>query len=85
MNRLLPLGRKTLLLSFSALLVSLALINPARPAHAQIVNCPPEDYRDHCTLYYTDATRSQLACSDCCGNFDCQPTPYYYSVVACCI
>ena len=51
MNRLLPLLRsKTCLLFFSALLTSLALINPARPAYARVV-CPPEDYRDHCTMY----------------------------------
>jgi hypothetical protein len=75
------LRSKVLLLLFGTVLASLALVSSARTASA--VSCLPENYRDHCKLYYSDAAKTHYVCGDCCGTL-CNPTPYYTDIIACC-
>ncbi len=84
MPRRFPVSRRKtlLLLLVTTLFTALALLAPARPAHA--LRCPEGYTQGRCIFYYSDADRTQLVCSECCTE-NCEPTPYTRVLTACCL
>ena len=71
---------------FALLLLTLAasftLLTP-KPAAA--VTCPAGSFPATTIVYYTNANRTKISCTqDGCGGSDCTPTPYFRTFHVCC-